>query len=85
MKEKKIPIPNGMETCEAITKGTAFEEIYPGGIERVLCEEHPCLKGYEKRYTGIGCTDKKERYLCPLHDGLTKKLFIPEPSSQLSI
>ncbi len=66
------------ETCDAITKNTAFEETYKGFTERVLCEENPCLKKHKDRQIEDRCRDGEKRYICPLHDGFTKKLFIPQ-------
>lgn len=68
--------------CEAIDKGTAFIETYKGWIERVLCEEEKCLKGYKNRFAEDKCTDKVIRYICPLYEEI-KELSIQRKSSPL--
>lgn len=75
---KEETIPNEIETCDAITKDTAFEETYKGWMDRVLCEENPCLRGFKKRNTEDRCMDEVRRYVCPLYEGITKKLFTSE-------
>ena len=59
--------------CEALKKGTAFEEMYKGCFDRILCEENPCLYGHENRLPESRCIDEKERFVCPLEKGLVEK------------
>ena len=59
--------------CKALKKGTAFEELYKGWLDRTLCEENPCPYGYKNRFVETRCMDGEKRFVCPSKGLIEKK------------
>ncbi len=62
--------------CKALKKGTAFEELYKGWLDRTLCEENPCPNGHKNRFVENQCMDGEERFVCPSNGLVERKKLL---------
>ena len=71
--------------CKAITKKTAFPELYKGCYDRIVCTENSCEHSSEKRLIEKKFEGEKTGYICPSPNGLIEEVTARKPKNNKTL